>query len=373
MPRTLLCLARHGETNWNLERRFQGQLDIALNARGRAQAEALAKELADKRFDHVYSSDLKRALVTAAAVAEPRALAIHRVPELREKHDGVWHGFSHPEVAERFPEGYAHYKARRADYATEGGETLARFAARARGALNKIAKRHPGETVLVVAHAGVLDIAWRMAMNRRLDESREHPVLNAAPNWLAYEDGAWSMVEWASEKGRAPIAAPWDGRDLPRREAARLLILDETGKVLLQRWSAGMSPYFKELGQSHFWTAPGGALHPGESWEDAARRELYEETGLERADIGAPIASREFPMQLGDAWFLAAERQFLLRVKNFTPAPKGFTAQENAFWQGAKWWSAAEIAASDELIFPEGLEAFVRAALERSKDGGDDL
>lgn len=85
MARTLLCLVRHGETNWNIERRFQGQFDIALNARGRAQAQALAEELATVEFDYAYSSDLRRARSTAEAVVQSRGLEIVATPELREK------------------------------------------------------------------------------------------------------------------------------------------------------------------------------------------------------------------------------------------------------------------------------------------------
>jgi hypothetical protein len=102
------------------------------------------------------------------------------------------------------------------------------------------------ETVLVVAHAGVLDIAWRLATGKKLDEKREHPVLNATPNWIAYEDGKWSLVDWASPEGRAEIAAPWDGRALPRREAARALIVDQANDILLMRY-AGATPHFLAL------------------------------------------------------------------------------------------------------------------------------
>lgn len=355
MTRTLICLARHGETNWNLERRFQGQLDIALNTKGRRQAEALARELAGAHFDHIYSSDLRRAMATATPHAARRGLPIHQRPELREKHDGLWHGLSHPEVEARYPEDYQHYLVRRADYAAPGGESLMRFAARVRAGLTKIAEAHPGETLLIVAHAGTLDIAWRMAAHKRLDETREYPVLNAAPNWVAYEDGEWSLVDWARETNREKVTAPYEGRELPRREAARVLLVNPRDETLLLRFSSRILPNVAEQGFTHFWGQPGGAREPGESFEACARRELIEETGLTDFTLGEPIATREFPVLLSADWVHAVEHYYFCRCPDFEPRLGALTAKEETYVEGWKWWAPAEIAASEELIYPEAL------------------
>jgi probable phosphoglycerate mutase len=149
---TLLLLARHGETNWTREKRWQGHADPPLNQRGRKQARVLARNLADVHLEAIYSSDLRRASQTAAIVADGRGIDVRRDPDLRENDFGDWTGLTRDEVERRFPHGAMLRK--RGGKGWSGGESYEEMAHRIVRAIHRIAGSHPGQLVLVVAHNG---------------------------------------------------------------------------------------------------------------------------------------------------------------------------------------------------------------------------
>ena len=142
-------LVRHGESEANAARRFAGQSDSPLTARGRRQAETVAKELAKVKFDKVVSSDLSRTRDTAEIIARAQGVPVEIVPELREIDVGDRTGQTFDEVAglpEWKDDGFV---------AWPGGETLDQVLARTLAAIDKLAGENPGQTILVVGHGGV--------------------------------------------------------------------------------------------------------------------------------------------------------------------------------------------------------------------------
>jgi 2,3-bisphosphoglycerate-dependent phosphoglycerate mutase len=192
--RTRLCIVRHGETDWNTERRIQGQIDIPLNDTGRRQAQATAQGLVGLDFAAIYSSDLQRARDTAAAAAAVLGLPVQPEPGLRERHYGDFQGLSQAEIRARAD--YERYIGRDTSFAFGGGESLAIFAERIKDTLNRLAQQHAGESILVFAHGGVLDIIYRIATHRPLETARDFPIPNAALNWVDIGNPEWQLVEW---------------------------------------------------------------------------------------------------------------------------------------------------------------------------------
>ena len=153
---TLVLVARHGETDWNAEHRFQGHADRPLNERGRAQAESLADLLDGVPLAAVVSSDLLRARETAELVAARHDLCVRVEPDLREVDVGTWTGRTEPELREAEPEAYARWRTGLPGWS--GGETYEQMAVRVVAALLRLAADYEdeGRPILLVGHGATI-------------------------------------------------------------------------------------------------------------------------------------------------------------------------------------------------------------------------
>lgn len=147
-----LWLVRHGQTNWNIDGRIQGQSDVPLNETGRSQAQALTEKLKDVPFVAVYSSDLERARETAEIIAAAHGLAVQIDARLREVKQGEWEGLSLADIRERYDWQYRHNQSYSPDFRPPGGESAREVAERVQAAIEDIHKKHPEGAVLVVSH-----------------------------------------------------------------------------------------------------------------------------------------------------------------------------------------------------------------------------
>jgi 2,3-bisphosphoglycerate-dependent phosphoglycerate mutase len=193
---TRIVAVRHGETAWNVDGRIQGQLDIPLNDHGRRQARMLTGAVAHEELAAVYASDLARAHETAVAIAAPLGLPVQRDAGLRERAFGVFEGLTFAEIEQRWPALAQRWRRRDPDFGPEGGERLADFHARCVAAAGAIAARHPGESIALVAHGGVMDCLYRAASRIALDAPRTWQLANATVNRLLHNPSGFTLVGW---------------------------------------------------------------------------------------------------------------------------------------------------------------------------------
>jgi len=200
MKNTTILLIRHGETAWNAVRRLQGHIDIPLNEEGLRQADALAQALANEPLNAVIASDLQRAMQTANAVAGHHGLTVHTDAMLRERCYGVFEGMLYADISQTYPAEYAAWQARDVDAVMPPGERVAesfrQFYQRSIDGIARWAVRHPGQTIVIVAHGGVLECAFRAATGRSLDSPRDFEVRNASINRFTYADGKLALDNW---------------------------------------------------------------------------------------------------------------------------------------------------------------------------------
>ena len=167
---TTLLLVRHGETDWNSERRWQGHADRPLNERGREQARVLGAELAGRRIDAIYSSDLLRARETAEIVAAELRLELRVDPGLREVDVGSWSGLAHGEIEASDPDGFRRWQEGGKGW--EHGESYEEMGERVVATVLEIAAAHPDETLVVVSHGGSIRACRAAAAGLDYGQSR---------------------------------------------------------------------------------------------------------------------------------------------------------------------------------------------------------
>ena len=194
---TDLILIRHGETDWNRELRFQGQVDVALNDVGLEQARRLAARLAGEMVDGVHASDLLRAQQTAQPIAQQLGLGLLSDTALREQSFGDVDGMRVDDIKADHPLAWEGWLRFEADYSMPGGETTRQFHARVMDAVQRLAGAHDGKTLIVVTHGGVLDMVYRTALSLGLDGPRQGDIPNAGVNRVRVQGGAVQILAWA--------------------------------------------------------------------------------------------------------------------------------------------------------------------------------
>ena len=214
MECTRLLAVRHGETAWNRDTRIQGHTNIGLSEHGRWQARRLAQALRDEPLAAVYASDLSRAFDTAcevaamrvlpcldvadgvATTAHPPRLEVQADPGLRERSFGRFEGQTWAELEARWPQEALAWRKRVPDFAPPGGESLLALRERVVATVHRLARRHAGEQILLVAHGGVLDILYRAATRLDLQAPRSWELPNTGINRLLWTPEGLSLVGW---------------------------------------------------------------------------------------------------------------------------------------------------------------------------------
>ncbi len=199
-----IFLVRHGETAWNRELRFQGQIDVPLNDLGLTQAQRLADRLRHEwqaGFDkplHLVSSDLQRAHQTASALGQALDLPITAHAALREQHFGLFEGLLSADIQRDHADVWHQWLQFQADFAIPGGgESTRQFHARVCQAVRQLAHTHADRTLVIVTHGGVLDMLWRSAQGIPLDGPRTCDIPNVGLNQMRWVGEQPEIVRWA--------------------------------------------------------------------------------------------------------------------------------------------------------------------------------
>lgn len=184
---TDLILIRHGETDWNIEGRYQGQSDIPLNQNGIQQARDLARLLDHFQFDAIFSSDLSRAQQTAEILSKTNDAPLHLDPRLREINQGEWEGMLFSDIRSLYAKSLEERLRNPLDVAPPGGETVGQVRQRVLDAIHEIVNQFPAGVVAIVSHGLSLAIIKVHFNDLAIETVWDHIPSNAKPERLTVE------------------------------------------------------------------------------------------------------------------------------------------------------------------------------------------
>jgi probable phosphoglycerate mutase len=195
MTKTEMILIRHGETIWNAEGRIQGQGDSPLTERGVAQARAVAKRLQNEQFTALYASHLGRVIDTARYIAAISGHAVTIDERLQERAYGIFEGLTQAEASVKHATIFHEYKTNFSpDFAIPQAESTRRLLARGQAVFQELARRHPGERIVVVSHGSFLRFVLSDMLGVPLGAKQGFRLANGSLSEIAYEDGEWSVT-----------------------------------------------------------------------------------------------------------------------------------------------------------------------------------
>ena len=206
-----LILARHGETAWNVQARYQGQTDLPLTGAGQRQAAALARRLARETIDVVYTSPLQRARQTAESIAAVHGLPANSDVRLSEIAFGAWEGLTYGRIREQFPQALGAWEADPWNATPPGGESLSQLAARVGSALDDVARTHAGQTVLLVSHGGPLRVLLCLGLGLAPQAHWQFRLDTASVSELRLREGG-STLSYLNDTGHLAGDVVWGAR-----------------------------------------------------------------------------------------------------------------------------------------------------------------
>lgn len=203
---TELVLIRHGETEMNRELRFQGHVNVGLNAVGLEQARRLARRMAGEHADALYASDLLRAQQTAQPISGELALPPLADAALREQSFGRVDGMRVDDIKAQWPDAWEGWLRFDENYAMPEGESARQFHGRVMDALHRLVVAHPEQRIVVVTHGGVLDMIYRTARALGLSGPRQSEIPNAGLNRIRMgSSGPIEILDWADTRHLADL------------------------------------------------------------------------------------------------------------------------------------------------------------------------